>query len=261
MNPNAVISNEPGHTEYLALDIETTGKHPLEQDPEAQVISCVLGDFAEIQTGNINEVGLLINLSEYAQSLNKSTTTIITFMGGTMYSPSFDWAYLRVRFLKNGLVWPFKGFNHIDVFPIIQKWFDLDFSELGVLEDLNASDLKKFAIYFGLTAETTIKNNLFSIRDMVSEDQINEHLKELGSMKNKTHNTLKDAAYHLLGIEDDGMRGKDVPPLFKKWQETGDEEIIKTILKYNKADCEKTMRLFEAVSGMVPNRILSGELL
>ncbi len=247
--------------EYIPLDIETTGKHPLERNPKAQVISCVLGDFAEIQTKDKNEGELLMNLSEYVQGLPKSTTTIITFMGGTMYGPGFDWPYLRVRFLKNGLAWPYRGFNHIDMFPIIQKWFDLDFLELNTLEDLNATELKKFAIHFGLTAETTIKNNLFSIRDMVSEDQINEHLGELGMMKNKSHDTLKDSAFHLFGIEDDGMRGKDVPPLFKRWQETGDNEIIKTILKYNKADCDKTLMLFRGLCNYIPMRAISGELL
>ena len=243
--------------EYLPLDFETTGKHPVKK----QIVSCVFGDFAEIQTGNINEAGLLINLSEYAQSLNKSTTTIITYMGGTVYSPGFDWPFSRVRYLKHGLVWPFKGFNHIDLFPIIQKWFDLDFDELETIEDLKAPELKKLVIHFGLKPESNMKANIAQTKEFVEQDQINEYLVSTGLMKNKTHNGLKDACIHLLGMEDDGMRGEKVPGMFKEWKETHNDVILDNILDYNKADCEKTMRLFEAVRGMVPNRILSGELL
>jgi len=243
--------------EYLPLDIETTGIHPL----ESELVSCVFGDFAEIQIEGINELGVLIDLSEYVRSLNKSTTTIITYRGGTMYSTGFDWPFLRVRYLKHGLVWPFKGFNHIDMYPIIQKWFDLDFSELGTIEDLKANELTKMVIHFGLKSEGNMKGNMAQTKMMVEQEQIDEYLSSIGLMKNKTHNGLKDACIHLLGMGDDGMRGEKVPGMFKEWKESHNDVILDNILTYNKADCEKTMALFEAVRDMVPNRILSGELL
>ena len=178
-----------------------------------------------------------------------------------MYSPGFDFPYLRTKFLKYGILWPFKCFNHIDLFPIIQKWFDLDFSELGTIEDLNAPELKKLVIHFGLKPESNIKSNIAQTKEFVEQDQIDEYLAGIGLMKNKTHGGLKDACIHLLGTEDDGMRGEKVPGMFKEWKESGDESILSKILDYNKADCDKTIALFEAIYGMVPNRILSGELL
>ncbi len=257
MNPNAVMPIEPRPIEDVPFDIETTGIHPL----ETEIVSFVCGEFNMIQSSTRDELFVLKTIKQSVELMNKSTTTIITFKGGTLYSPGFDFPYLRTKFLKYGLAWPFKGYNHIDLFPIITKWFDLDFNELGTLNDLDAAGLKKFAIHFGLKAETTIKNNIVSIKEMVSEDQINEHLSELQLYKNKSHNGLKDACIHLLRAEDDGMRGEKVPGMFKEWKETHNDVILDNILEYNKADCEKTMRLFGAVRSMVPNRILLGELL
>lgn len=243
--------------EYIPLDIETTGLHPL----ETEIVSYVSGEFNMIQNATRDEEFVLNSMKEAMELLNKSTTTIITFMGGTIYSPGFDFPYLRTKFLKHGITWPFKGFNHIDLFPIIQKWFDLDFSELGTIEDLKAPELKKLVISFGLKPESNMKSNIAQTKEFVEQDQIDEYLAGIGLLKNKTHNGLKDACIHLLGMEDDGMRGEKVPGMFAEWKETHNDVILDNILSYNKADCDKTMRLFEAVRGMVPNRILSGELL
>ena len=241
----------------VALDIETTGLDPL----SSELVSWVCGEFSMIQSRTRDERFVLNSLNEALGMYNKNMTTIITYNGGTFFSYGFDFVYLRTKFMKRGMPYLLHGFNHVDLYPIIKKMFNLNFDVIGTLDDLKADDLKKMAIHFGLKAETTMKYNIASINGMVDRDQIQEYLKEKGFMKNKSHNGLKDACFHLRGIEDFGIDGKKVPGMFAKWKETGDDSIINTILEYNKDDCKKTMALFESIKPYVSNRIMSGELL
>ncbi len=241
----------------VALDIETTGLDPL----SSELVSWVCGEFSMIQSRSRDELFVLNSLNEALKMYNKNITTIITYNGGTFFSYGFDVVYLRTKCIKYKLPWELHGFNHVDLYPIIKKMLNLNFDEIGTLDDMKADELKKMAINFGLKAESTIKYNIVSINEMVEQDRILEYLQEKGFMKNKSHNGLKDTCLHLLGIEYFGVDGKKVPGMFAEWKETGDDSIINKILEYNKDDCMKTMALFEAVKPYVSNRTMSGELL
>ncbi len=246
--------NEPIN---IAIDIETTGLDPL----SSELVSWVCGEFSMIQSRTQDEMFVLNGLNEALKHYNKNTTSIITYNGGTFFSYGFDFVYMRTKYMKYGMPYLLHGFNHVDLYPIIKKMFNLNFDVVGTLDDLKADELKKMAINFGLKAESTIKYNIASINEIVDQDQIQEYLEEKGFMRNKSHNGLKDACLHLLGIEDFGVDGKKVPGMFAEWKETGDDSIINKILEYNKDDCMKTMALFEAVKPYVSNRTMSGELL
>ena len=243
--------------EYIAFDIETTGLHPL----ESELVSWATGSSGTIQDNTTNEKLLLEDLVFEFKAKNKSTTTIITYMGGTLYSPGFDFPYLRTKFLKYGMAWPFKGFNHIDLYPIIQKWFDTTYSSLATFDTLNFDHLKALAKVYDIKPGTSKDVTKTRIMDKVSEHDIETHILLKNIMVESTHNGLKDCSANFLDIPDDGIHGDQVPKMFAEWKETGDESILKPIMEYNNEDCRKTMTLFEAVRDMVPNRILSGELL
>ena len=241
----------------IALDIETTGLDPL----SSELVSWVCGEFSMIQSRSRDELFVLESLNGALKHYNKNITTIITYNGGTFYNPGFDFVYMRTKCMKYKLPWVFHGFNHVDMYPIIKKMFNLNFDVIGTLDDLKADELKKMAINFGLKAESTMKYNIASINEMVDQDQIREYLEEKGHMKNKSHNGLKDACFHLLGIKDFGVDGTKVPGMFAEWKETGNDSIITKILTYNEDDCIKTMALFDEVKKYVSNRTMSGELL
>jgi len=243
--------------EYAPLDIETTGLYPI----ESELVSFCFGGFSAIQRTKDSEFFVLTELLQYTNKLNKNTTTILTFNGGTNYKQGFDFPYMRTRFIKHGLPWPFKGFNHIDMFPIIQKMFIMDFMDYKTVKDLNVDELKRMIVFFGSKPGKNKDDHISIINELITEDEIKEYLIEHVDKKVKPHYGLKDSCLHLLGIEDFGIDGKKVPEMFAEWKKTGDDSIINTILEYNKDDCKKTMALFEAVKLCVSNRIMSGELL
>ena len=243
--------------EYAPLDIETTGLYPL----ESELVSFCFGCFSAIQRTKDSEFFVLTELLQYTNTLNKNTTTILTFNGGTIYKQGFDFPYMRTKFMKHDLPWPFKGFNHIDMFPIIQKMFIMDFMDYKTVKDLNVDELKKMIIHFGSKPGKNKEDHISIINELITEEEINGYLIEQVEQKVKPHYGLKDSCLHLLGIEDFGIDGKKVPSMFAEWKRTGDDSIINKILEYNKDDCEKTMALFEAVKPYVSNRTMSGELL
>lgn len=242
---------------YAPFDIETTDLYPI----KSEVVSFCFGGFSAIQRTKDSEFFVLTELLQYANQLNKPTTTILTFNGGTWYKQGLDFPYMRTRFMKHGLPWPFKGFNHIDMFPIIQKMFIMDFMDFKTLKDLNVDELKKMIKHFGSTPGKNKDEHVSIIKEFVTEDDINKYLIEHVEKKVKPHYGLKDSCLHLLGIEDFGIDGKKVPGMFQTWKDTGDDSIIEEILAYNKDDCEKTLALFNEVQKYVSVRGMSGELL
>ena len=251
--------NEPDPSEpiNIAFDIETTGLYPL----ESELVSWSTENYGIIQTRTITEKDILVELNTYFGAMNKHTTTIITFNGGTNYKQGFDLPWLRTKLIKHKLPWELKGFNHIDLFPIIQKMFIMDFMDYKTLKDLNVDELKNMIKHFGSKPGKNKDDHISIINELVTKEEVNEYLIEHIEKKVKPHYGLKDSCLHLLGMEGFGIDGKKVPRMFAEWKKTGDDSIINKILEYNKDDCGKTMALFEAVRPYVSNRTMSGELL
>lgn len=242
---------------YVPVDLETTGFEPIDK----QILSFVAGEYSAIQDESRDELFVLNTFVDSMKNYNKNTTTILTYNGGTRYKRGFDLPWLRTKLLMNGLPWALSGYNHIDMFPIIQKMFILDFNDYKLLKDLNVDELKKMIKHFGSTPGKNKDEHVKIIKEFVSEDDINKYLKEHVDKKVKTHDGLKDACLHLLKIKDFGVDGKKVPGMFQTWKETGDDEILKLIIDYNKDDCDKTLALFEATREYLSPRDISGELL
>jgi len=261
-----MMTDKKSDLEIITFDIETTGFHPCDDDPldpgkKIEIVSWCANDYGIIQDKTHTEESVLRELSSYFMQKNKQNTRIVTFMGGTSRGTGFDFPFLRTVFTRYDVLWPFLDFNHVDMFPIIQQHYDLDYSELGVLKDFSAPELKKMAIHFGLKAESTMALNIASITEMVEQYHINEYIKEKGEMKNKTHNTLKDACLLLLKIKGFDIDGSIVPKMFAEWKKTGDDSILKTIMEYNKDDCIKTRALYEEAIKTVSRYEMRGKLL
>lgn len=242
---------------YVPVDFETTGLEPIDHE----LLSFVAGEYSVIQGKGRDELFVLETFADSMKNYNRNTTTILTYNGGTRYKRGFDLPWLRTKSVINGIPWALSGYNHIDLFPLITNMFNLDFNDYKLLKDLDVDELKKMIKHFGCTPGKKKDEHVSIIREFVSEDDIGKYLKEHVDKKVKPHNGLKDACLHLLKIEDFGVDGKMVPGIFQKWKETGDDSILKTILEYNKDDCDKTMALFEIVREYVNAGDISGELL
>jgi len=244
------------------VDIETQGLYPAGPNGH-ELISFAVGKYGMIQDSGHNEVDVLNGLSAYVNGLSKDTI-FVSFMGGTSFTRvGFDFPFLGTRYLINDMEdkYPFKGYMHIDIFPVIQRQFILKFKDVGEITDMDAPGVSKMARDMNIKPESTKGANVKTIEELVPEEQIKLYLQEKGIMKEKTHDSLKDACLLLLKIPDDGMRGKDVPPLFAKWKETGDPEIPKKILKYNILDCEKTWKLYNKIKKIAPKNSMRVDIL
>lgn len=245
----------------LAIDIETEGLFPANGH---ELISFAIGNFGMIQNEDNLEKDILLGLSSIVRALPKETTTFISFMGGTTYSKmNFDFSFLRTRYVINKMteLYPFTGCGHIDIFPVIQSQFILEYEDVGKINDMDAPGVSKMARDMNIKPESTKGANVIAIEKLVPENQIKAYLESKGIMKKKSHNSLKEASMLLLKIPDDGMRGKDVPPLFAQWKENQDPEIIAKILKYNIADCRKTWLLYEEIKEIVTKQSMRVDIL
>ena len=243
-----------------AIDIETQGLEPANGD---ELISFVIGKYGMIQSNGHPEISILEGLSSYVRAIPKNTI-FISFMGGTTYSKmNFDFSFLRTRYLINGMAdsYPFTGHGHIDIFPAIDNQFILTYKEIGKVSDMDAPGVSRMAKAMNIRPESTKGANIKAIEELVTEEQIKAYLQSKGIMKKRSHNDLKSACLLLLKIPDDGMRGKDVPPLFEQWKTFGDQKILDDIIKYNIADSYKTWRLYTEIKKLVTPQSLRIDIL
>ena len=248
---------DPSKPNNIAFDIETTDLYPR----TSEIVSWSTEKYGIIQTRTITEKDILMELCSYFEKMNKHTTTVITFNGGTNYKKGFDFPYIRTKLIQYKLPYVFKNFNHVDLFPIILNNFILDFLDYKVVKDLNVDELKKMIVFFGSKPGKNKDDHISIINELITEEEVNEYLIEHVDQKVKPHYGLKDSCLHLLGIEGFGIDGKKVPGMFAEWKETGDDSIVNEILEYNRDDCIKTKALFDEVKEYVSNRTMSGELL
>ena len=244
----------------LAIDIESQGLFPANGH---ELISFAIGNYGMIQNEDHPEKDILLGLSSYVRALPRETT-FLSFMGGTTYSKmNFDFAFLRTRYVINKMteMYPFTGHGHIDIFPVIQSQFILEYEDVGKVNDMDAPGVSKMAKDMNIRPESTKGANVIAIEKLVPEEQIKVYLQNKGIMKKKSHDNLKDAAMLLLKIPDDGMRGKDVPPLFEQWKETKDPTILPKILKYNIVDCRKTWLLYEEIKQVATKQSMRVDIL
>ncbi len=241
-------------SEFECLDIETTGLLA----SECELVSWCVGKTCIIQDNNIDETTLI----EQMFTVDRSELGLLTYMGGTLYSPGFDFPFLRTRCAMMNVPFPFIGLPHIDIFPIIQKRFDTKISYYPVLEDLVVDDLKKIVKNFGIDAKPKKKQEIVeTINNLLDPALVSKYINDTFPAKTKDLHSLKDV-YELLTGEDPGdMRGDQVPILWKQYNETHDNSVLDDIVKYNMADCQKVENLWEIIQGCVPARDLMPEIL
>lgn len=123
--------------EIATFDIETTSL----SSPDGEFICSVFYDDNEYRVSeNILELGELFFY------LSKDKTLLVTF-NGENYHGGFDFPWLRTKFNENILDWTLSGFPHLDIYPLIEKYFNFDFEEIKTISKsrLKADDVKKIA--------------------------------------------------------------------------------------------------------------------
>jgi len=244
---------------FTPLDIETEGLN----SPEHQVVSICLGDKVCAQDcKDVTEKTVLKVLTAWVHS-RKPGTVIVTFNGGSFYNPGFDFPFLRTRYAINNLRWPFAGVKNVDIYPIIQKRFNTAVSIPPTLEEFTVDELKIMVTALtGNPAPKSLKAVIINgIKDNFGDDIISEYLTKFGTPKRKDINDLKGAHEILTGIPGDEKNGLWSVNAWLQYKETGNPMILDQIREYNKADCDKTLELFEIIRTMVSSRDIKPEVL
>lgn len=240
---------------FIPFDLETTGLNA----PECEMVSFCIGESCDSQDNTIDERQLIQLLSRYLQ---KSSMGLLTFNGGTIYNPGFDFSFLRTRCALQGVRWPFAGIPHIDIYPIIQKRFNTATSYWQTLDQLLVDDLKTMMNVFGIEGKPKKKQDYIDAITELSEPlQVSEYIRDNFEPKRKDINNLKGAYELLTGDASGDMRGEDVPLLWDEYKNTGDAAILETIREYNRTDCEKVEILWDLIQQCVPSRDLIPEVL
>lgn len=243
---------------YHPFDIETTGLHA-----SAKTVSIAFEDFSHCSG---SESDVLHCLSQKAAGIAEEGSTIVTFYGGTLYKPGFDFPHLRTRYVCAGQAWPFGGIPHIDIYSILKARFNSTVMMPVELDNLKVDELKKLGKEFNIILAGNKQPIIDKIAAAIDQDAIREYLDTNFEPKKIESNTLDhfcEIFKERLGPLDPerNIGGAMVPVMFREYQQTGDESILEKIRSYNEYDVWKTGELLKIVLECVPAYDLRHEVL
>lgn len=123
----------------IAFDIETTSL----SSPDGEFVCGVFYPVEEshLVIENFDEI-----ISKYSLFFDKDTTLFVTF-NGENWRGGFDFPWLRTKFIQENIDWFFKGYQHLDLYPLIKKYTNFDFEEIKPWSKskLNADKVREIA--------------------------------------------------------------------------------------------------------------------
>jgi len=122
------------------FDIETMGLSAINQD---FVLSVFLNDDNQYVSNTID--GTISNFTK-VDGKNNYNTLLVTY-NGENYRGGFDFPFLRTKFMKGNRDWVFYGVRHLDIYPLVKKYFNTSLHEHQPVAKSNfrADDVKKLA--------------------------------------------------------------------------------------------------------------------
>ena len=237
------------------FDIETTGFSASDE-----IVCFSYGGFQRIQTKKVSEKDLLLELSEIVRTLFDDP--IVTFFGEPKYGTTqgFDIPVVRTRYLLNNIPeeYPFRGKQHIDLTEVTRKYFNkrvLQEPSVSLLSAAQVTELVQLCGLFPLkTKDANVQQLEKAAQGSTIQETINEFIKDHVELKSVDHNSL-DKTFKLFcpsadpSLLNEEFDGKDMPMLFKRFKEDGNEKCLEEILLHNQNCIKKTTFLYNAFIG------------
>lgn len=170
------------------FDIETSGF-----DIHSNLVSFAYADkeIEFVTSGN----DIIKEIDEMCKEMRSLHGTIVTFNGDN-FRGGFDFPYLRTFYLLHQIDWPFKGIEHLDILPLVQKFLNTDTNEraLPSKSSLRKNDLAKLALANDLEYKTIPK----TYKELMELEEKNEaNWLDYVSITNKSNNDLQ-SVYQIL---------------------------------------------------------------
>ena len=239
------------------LDIETTGLAGTDE-----IVCFIYNGIQEIQSKDISEKDLLLLLSGIVK--DGTDDTIVTVFGEPKYGSvqGFDIPMIRTRYIMNDIVdyYPFSGFHHVDLLDVAKKYFNTKKMQEPRLELLSAAQITELTIECDLHPMKTMAANIKQLKneETVLPIVIDTFIRENVELKATDDNSM-DHMFKMFfpgadeSLLDEEYSGKDMPMLFKKFKETGEQIWLTKILEHNMTCAYKTESLYKVMveSGLV----------
>jgi hypothetical protein len=221
----------------IFFDIETTGF-----DINSKFICSV--SFIPEKTGSVTFADKSIKdlYKNYYQE-NPDDYLLITYNGENYYS-GFDFPFLRTKFANKEIDWPFKGWEHLDVFPLIKKYFNtnLKYIKYPSQSSLRKTDLIKLAETNNIEYSTVPE----TYNELMKLEKINwlDYLEE----ETKSYNDLQ-SVYQIFFDPDkkeEYIDGGEVPELYQ-------QNEIEKIIRHCQNDVERLYKITKKLLYYLPN--------
>jgi len=220
--------------EVVTWDIETTGLSPIDDE----IITCAFFDGRKVRVcENLNEV------KNYIHSYNHRETLFVGYNSGSFYNEGFDLPFMRLAYLQSKFEFPFTEYYHLDLFPLITKFFNLfSYNEEPMSKSsLYADDLKKLAEANEI--EYINKNETYEI---LTSEEDTDWLDYKEDKKEKMYD--EQSLYQLLFDskgEEEYIDGAEVPELYEEGE-------IDKIKEHNKKDVMRLFKIIPEVFKVIP---------
>lgn len=191
--------------------------------------------------GTSLETHNLVDLSDSIDSI--SDDYLFVTYNGENYRGGFDFPWLRSKFILNNLQWSFRGKQHLDLYPLIQKyiWTKTDEVVCPSKSKISAKVMRTLA-----EANNVLYTNKNETYDKLIADE-NTNWFDLIEIKAKESNDLQ-SVYQMLfdpKCEEEYISGADS----KKLLEVGKKEDI---VRHCYNDVKRLKKVFNAVVDMIP---------
>ena len=226
----------------LYFDIETTGL-------------CVQDEFVLAIASN-EEGEVFDNVRDLFKYFNKKKgSKIIVGYNTDNYRGGFDFPFLRSISIIEGLDWPFSGWKHIDIYPLVQNHINTKHRtiKLPSKSSLNKDKLTKLAFANDIeysTIDGTYEELMKKYGDGKDIDWL-DYTKE----KEKDFNDLQGAYIELFdpNEEEEYLDGKEVPKLYK-------ENNLGEIAKHCNNDIRRLRTIAESIIPIIPDYYIERQI-
>lgn len=225
----------------IFLDIETTGLTNL--DNELIVVGVLDRD-------GCKSLWELDDLIEYLDEQKEKNlpNEIITYNGGTFYNSGFDMPFLRAKLLQANKSNPFMGISHLDLYPIVQKYFNFQETvyEKPSVSSLRKADLVKLAEANEVEYET-ISKTYETLCEIDETDWL-----DYKTYKTESKNDLQSIYQTFFDIYNskEYINGSEIPKLY----EEGD---LETIEQHVLDDVNQLKQIYFKLRDYVPDNIFN----
>lgn len=194
----------------IFFDIETGGFSAIKDPFILAIITLGIAEEYE-EFYSIEEV------SDYVKTYG--INGILVTYNGENYYGGFDFPFLRTKYAMARTEWPFAGIQHLDLCPLVKKFFNTKDYEISIpspnSSKINKTVLTKLAFANGLEYKT-INETYEELMELHSQGKCD--WLDVATIKTTEDNSLQSVYQKLFDpdIQEEYIDGEEVPELYRK---------------------------------------------